>query len=60
MKLADVVAPEDRNAAADAMASPAAGRLVTKTIRRRRKDVASVVAAGGERRIMSVTRDVTE
>jgi PAS domain S-box-containing protein len=68
MNLTDVVAPEDRRAAADAMANLAAGRPVTKTIRMRRKDgtrfvvdlVASVMAVGGERRIMSVTRDVTE
>jgi PAS domain S-box-containing protein len=68
MNLTDVVAPEDRSAAADAMASLRAGRLVTKTIRMRRKDgarfvvdlVASVMTVGGERRILSVTRDVTE
>jgi len=68
VNLADVVAPEDRGAAAAAMASLAAGRPVTKTIRMRRKDgrrfvvdlVASVIVVGGERRIMSVTRDVTE
>jgi len=67
MNLTDVVAPEDRRAAADAMANLAAGRPVTKTIRMRRKDgtrfvvdlVASVMLVGGERRIMSVTRDVT-
>ena len=68
MNLTDVVAPEDRGAAADSMANLAAGRLVTKTIRMRRKDgtrfvvdlVASVMVVGGERRIMSVTRDVTD
>ncbi|MBM3331880.1 PAS domain S-box protein [candidate division WOR-3 bacterium] len=68
MKLADVVAPEDRGAGADAMEKLAAGRLVVKTIRMRRKDgsrfvadlVASVMTVGGERRIMSVTRDVTD
>jgi PAS domain S-box-containing protein len=68
VNLTDVVAPEDRSAAADAMASLRAGRLVTKTFRMRRKDgtrfvvdlVASVLTVGGERRIMSVTRDVTE
>jgi PAS domain S-box-containing protein len=68
VNLTDVVAPEDRRAAADAMANLAAGRPVKKTIRMRRKDgtrfvvdlVASVMAVGGERRIMSVTRDVTE
>ena len=65
--IADVVAPENRGVAAAAMASLAAGRSVTKTIRMRRKDgtsfvvdlVASVVMVGGERRIVSVTRDVT-
>jgi PAS domain S-box-containing protein len=68
MKLADVVAPEDRGAAAKAMARLASGRLVARTIRVLRKDgtrfvadlAASVMAIGGERRIMSVTRDVTE
>jgi PAS domain S-box-containing protein len=67
-KLTDAVAPEDRGAAAAAMANLAAGRLVTKTIKVRRKDgtrfvvdlVASVMVVGGERRIMAVTRDVTE
>ncbi len=67
MNLTDVVAPEDRRAAKAAMASLAAGRSVSKTIRMRRKDgtrfvvdlVASVVMVGGERRIMSVTRDAT-
>jgi PAS domain S-box-containing protein len=66
--LTDVVAPEDRGTATDAMANLAAGRPVTKTIRVRRKDgtrlvvdlVASVTMVGGERRIMSVTRDVTQ
>ena len=66
--LADMVAPEDRRAAADAMANLAAGRQVTKTIRMRRKDgtrfvvdlVASVMVVGSDRRIMSVTRDVSE
>ena len=64
----DVVAPEDRSAAGDAMAKLAAGRTVAKTIRMRRKDgtrlvadlAASVMAVGGERRILLVTRDVTE
>jgi len=68
MYLTDAVAPEDRGAAADAMANLAGGRLVTKTIRMRRKDgtrfvvdlLASVMVVGGERRIMAVTRDVTE
>ncbi len=67
-KLVNVAAPEDRNMAAAAMANLAAGRQVTKTLRVRRKDgtrfvvdlVASVVAIGGERRIVSVTRDVTD
>ncbi len=66
--LIDVVAPEDRRAAAAAMASLAGGRPVTKTIRMRRKDgtkfvvdlSASEIMVGGERRIVSVTRDVTE
>ncbi len=68
MNLTDVVAPVDRRAAKAAMASLALGRSVTKTIRMRRKDgakfvvdlMASVIVVGGERRIMSVTRDVTE
>jgi len=68
MNLADVVAPEDRGAAVKAMASLASGRAVARTFRVRRKDgarfmadlAASVMAIGGERRIMSVTRDVTE
>lgn len=68
VNLADVVAPEDRCAAAEAMASLAAGRRVAKTIRMRRKDgtrfvvdlLASVTEVGGERRILSVTRDVTD
>jgi PAS domain S-box-containing protein len=65
--LFDAVAPEDRTAAAAAMSNLAAGRLVTKTIGMRRKDgtrfaadlVASVMVVGGNRRIMSVTRDAT-
>ena len=68
MSLTGAVAPEDRSAAAEAMANLAAGRLVTKTLRVRRKDgtrfvvdlVASVMVVGGERRIMAVTRDVTD
>jgi PAS domain S-box-containing protein len=68
MNLTDAVAPEDRSAAADAMANLAAGRPVTKTIRMRSKDgtrfvvdlSASVMVVGGERRIMAVTRDVTD
>jgi len=67
-KLADTAAPEDRSGAAAVMASLAAGRQVTKTLRARRKDgtrfvvdmAASVVAIGGEQRIVSVARDVTE
>jgi PAS domain S-box-containing protein len=68
MHLTDAVAPEDRSAAADAMANLVMGRLVTRTLRMRRKDgtrfvvdlLASVMVVGGERRIMAVTRDVTE
>jgi len=68
MNLADVVAPEDRGAARAAMASLALGRPVTKTIRMRRKDgtrfvvdlLVSVIMVRGERRIVSVTRDVTD
>ena len=67
-KLINVAAPEDRNMAAAAMANLAAGRQVIKTLRARRKDgtrfvvdlVASVVVIGGQRRIVSVTRDVTD
>jgi PAS domain S-box-containing protein len=66
--LTDAVAAEDRSAAADAMANLAGGRPVTKIIRMRRKDgtrfvvdlSASVMLVGGERRIMAVTRDVTD
>jgi PAS domain S-box-containing protein len=68
VNLTDVVAPEDRGAARAAMVSLALDRPVTRTIRMRRKDgarfvvdlVASVIVVGGERRIVSVTRDVTE
>ena len=67
-KLMNVAAPEDRNIAAAALANVAAGRHVAKTLRVRRKDgtrfvvdlVASLVVVGGVRRIMSVTRDVTD
>ncbi len=67
MNFTDLVAPEDRRATAAAMASLAGGSPVTKTLRMRRKDgtkfvgdlVASEVVVGGERRILSVTRDVT-
>jgi PAS domain S-box-containing protein len=68
LNLADMVAPEHRADAAEAMADLAAGEPVTKTIKMLRKDgtqfvvdlVASVVSVDGERRILSVTRDVTE
>lgn len=68
MKLTDVAAPEARRAATEALARVVAGKPVTRTIRVRRKDgnrfvvdlTASVMVVGGERRIMAVTRDVTE
>jgi PAS domain S-box-containing protein len=68
MNFTDMVAWEDRGAAAHAMADLAAGRQVTRTINMRRKDgtrfvvdlVASVLLVGGERRIMAVTRDATD
>jgi PAS domain S-box-containing protein len=68
MNLADVVAPDDRGAAADAVANLALGRQVARTIRARRKDgtgfvvdlLASMMTVGGERRILWVTRDATE
>ena len=68
MNLADIVAPEHRAEAAEAMADLAAGKTVTKTIKMLRKDgtqfvadlVASVVSVKGERRVLAVTRDVTE
>jgi PAS domain S-box-containing protein len=68
MSLLDVVAPEDRPAATKALASLASGRQVAKTMRMRRKDgtgfvvdlLASTMTVGGEPRILSVTRDVTE
>ncbi|HTW92397.1 MAG TPA: PAS domain S-box protein [bacterium] len=68
VELADVVVPEDRREAAKAMASLAAGMPATRTIRVRRRDggqfvaelAASVVVLGGERRIVLVTRDVTD
>lgn len=68
MNLADIVAPEHRAEAAEAMAYLAAGKTATKTIKMLRKDgtqfvadlVASVVSIKGERRVLAVTRDVTE
>lgn len=68
MKLTDVAAPEARRAATEALARVVAGKPVTRTIRVRRKDgtrfvvdlTASGMVVGGERRIMAVTRDVTE
>jgi PAS domain S-box-containing protein len=68
MRLADSVATESRAEADKAMADLAAGKTVTRTIKMTRKDgtrfvvdlVASVVSVKGARRILSVTRDVTE
>jgi PAS domain S-box-containing protein len=68
MRLADSVATESRAEADKAMADLAAGETVTRTIKMTRKDgtrfvvdlVASVVSVKGARRILSVTRDVTE
>ncbi|MCX6840998.1 MAG: PAS domain S-box protein [candidate division WOR-3 bacterium] len=68
MNLAEMVAPEHRAEAAEALTNLAAGKSVTKTIKMLRKDgtqfvadlAASVVSVTGERRILWVTRDVTE
>jgi PAS domain S-box-containing protein len=68
INLADMVGPEHRAEAAEAMADSSAGKPVTKTIKMLRKDgtqfvadfVASVVSVKDARRILSVTRDVTE
>lgn len=68
MKLTDVVAPEAREQAARAMARLARGEPVTGTLPMVRKDgrrltvdlLAFVAETGGEKRIYSFTRDVTE
>jgi len=65
---ADLVAPEHRAEAAEAIAGLAAGKTATKTIKMLRKNgtqfvadlVASVASVQGERRVLAVTRDVTE
>jgi PAS domain S-box-containing protein len=68
VNLLDLVAPEDRPAAAKLLKNLVAGQQVVKTLRVRRKDgtgfvvdlVASTLTVGGERRILAVTRDATE
>jgi len=68
INLLGLVAPEDRPAAARLMKSLASGQQVAKTLRMRRKDgagfvvdlLASTMQVGGERRMLLVTRDVTE
>jgi PAS domain S-box-containing protein len=69
MSLVDIVAPEDRDLAAKAMSALAQGnRVQLRALRVLRKDgtelvvelAAYVAALGGERRVFSVTRDVTE
>ncbi|MBN2465215.1 PAS domain S-box protein [candidate division WOR-3 bacterium] len=64
----ELAAPEDRSTAVRLLTNLSAGRQVARTMRMRRKDgesfvvdlQASTMTVGGERRILLVTRDVSE